>query len=73
MLSTAPIRAYIPALDVRRARNFYEQIGGGARTAWFKIPKEIFWPSVNGSSQAGCFGTGGTRGGSGRTPPGTPG
>ncbi len=28
MLSTAPIRAYIPALDVRRARNFYEQIIG---------------------------------------------
>jgi predicted enzyme related to lactoylglutathione lyase len=28
MLSTAPIRAYIPALDVQRARNFYEQMIG---------------------------------------------
>ena len=28
MLSTAPIRAYIPASDVRRARKFYEEIVG---------------------------------------------
>ena len=28
MLSTAPIRAYIPAFDVRRARKFYEEIVG---------------------------------------------
>jgi predicted enzyme related to lactoylglutathione lyase len=28
MLSTAPIRAYIPASDVARARKFYEQIIG---------------------------------------------
>jgi predicted enzyme related to lactoylglutathione lyase len=28
MLSAAPIRAYIPALDVQRARNFYEQMIG---------------------------------------------
>jgi predicted enzyme related to lactoylglutathione lyase len=28
MLSTAPIRAYIPAADVARARRFYEQIIG---------------------------------------------
>jgi predicted enzyme related to lactoylglutathione lyase len=28
MLSTAPIRAYIPALNVERARDFYERIIG---------------------------------------------
>ena len=28
MLKTAPIRAYIPALDVARARKFYEQTVG---------------------------------------------
>ena len=28
MLSTAPIRAYLPASDVKRARKFYEQIVG---------------------------------------------
>ena len=28
MLSTAPIRAYLPATDVARARRFYEQIIG---------------------------------------------
>lgn len=28
MLSTAPIRAYIPASDVARARKFYEQLVG---------------------------------------------
>ena len=28
MLSTAPIRAYIPASDVKRARTFYEEILG---------------------------------------------
>jgi predicted enzyme related to lactoylglutathione lyase len=28
MLSTAPIRAYLPASDVARARKFYEQIIG---------------------------------------------
>ena len=28
MLKTAPIRAYIPALDVARARKFYEQAVG---------------------------------------------
>lgn len=28
MLSTAPIRAYIPASDVRRARTFYERTVG---------------------------------------------
>jgi predicted enzyme related to lactoylglutathione lyase len=28
MLSSAPIRAYIPATDIRRARNFYEQTVG---------------------------------------------
>jgi predicted enzyme related to lactoylglutathione lyase len=28
MLSTAPIRAYIPASDVRRARKFYERTVG---------------------------------------------
>jgi len=28
MLSSAPIRAYIPATDIRRARKFYEQTVG---------------------------------------------
>jgi catechol 2,3-dioxygenase-like lactoylglutathione lyase family enzyme len=28
MLSTAPIRAYIPASDVKRARKFYEEVLG---------------------------------------------
>jgi len=28
MLKTAPIRAYIPATDVARARNFYERLVG---------------------------------------------
>ena len=28
MLSTAPVRAYIPASDVRRARKFYEHTVG---------------------------------------------
>jgi predicted enzyme related to lactoylglutathione lyase len=28
MLSTAPIRAYLPASDVKRARKFYEEIVG---------------------------------------------
>ena len=35
MLSTAPIRAYIPALDIARARKFYEGILG-------LTPKEEF-------------------------------
>ena len=52
MLRDAPIRAYIPASDVERARKFYEgtvgltpkavyaggvsYVCGGAKTAWFK-------------------------------------
>jgi predicted enzyme related to lactoylglutathione lyase len=35
MLSNAPIRAYIPASDVARARNFYEGVVG-------LVPKEEF-------------------------------
>ena len=35
MLSTAPIRAYIPASDVSRARRFYEELVG-------LIPKEDY-------------------------------
>jgi predicted enzyme related to lactoylglutathione lyase len=35
MLRTAPIRAYIPALDVSRARRFYEQTLG-------LTPKEVY-------------------------------
>jgi predicted enzyme related to lactoylglutathione lyase len=39
MLSTAPIRAYIPASDVQRARRFYEQKVG-------LIPKEEYASGV---------------------------